>query len=122
MAMSWLSRKVGLSHDIFGEVMKARDAQTRWLADLTMEVSEEKGLPVILLGTSFKANSSLEDGSAALLLYQYLCRKGANVLDRYDPHVHDVIRDPGGPYDRPAVFFISTNHDLWPTWTQQAAL
>jgi UDP-glucose 6-dehydrogenase len=116
IAMSWLSREIDLSRDIFEDVMLAREAQTAWLANLTVQASREKNLPIVLLGTTFKKNAPYEDGSPARLFLQYLHWRNADVLDRYDPHVHDVIRDPEKPYDQAAIFFIGTNHDIWPTW------
>src|SRR2546423_972039 len=63
IALSWLSAEAGLSHDIFGDVMRARESQTEWLADLIAE--RANGLPVVGLGKAFKPESDLAAGSPA---------------------------------------------------------
>jgi UDPglucose 6-dehydrogenase len=105
IALSWLSERLELSHDIFGDIMEAREHQTEWLADLIAERAD--GLPVVLLGKAFKPESHLTAGSPATLLASILAERGVE-FDHHDPHV-----DGAGPpiADRePSLFFVATGH------------
>jgi UDPglucose 6-dehydrogenase len=103
IALSWLARKLDLSFDWFESVMKAREKQTEWLADLMCEYSLPKGL----IGYSFKAESNICTGSAALLLESILRERGVEVF-RYDPIVEGIARDLSQL--EPHVFLLGTNH------------
>ena len=46
IALSWLAREVGLSHDVFEDIMVAREHQCDWLADLMLEQQRRSGLTV----------------------------------------------------------------------------
>lgn len=100
IALSWLAREVGLSHDIFTDVMSARDDQTRWLAEL---VDRFQGR-VTVLGKAFKADSNVTAGSAAVLLASMLASRGRDVR-AFDPFVDD-----GEPPLDGEIFVIATNH------------
>lgn len=104
IALSWLSEQVGLSHDIFTDIMRAREDQTGWLADLVVE--RAAGLPVVILGKAFKPETELADGSPALLLAELLRERGIP-FTHHDHHV-----DGGSPLQEtdPCVFFVATQH------------
>lgn len=103
IAMSWLARKLELSHDWFDSLMTARERQTEFLADLMGRFD----LPKAILGYAYKPGTNLTYGSAALLLKNILVERGHKVLLR-DPHV-----DGGGIDLRdlaPHVFLIGARH------------
>jgi UDPglucose 6-dehydrogenase len=105
IALSWLSGEADLSHDIFADVMQARENQTQWLADLIAE--HANGLPVVVLGKAFKPESDLTDGSPALLLASILEERGLEFA-HHDRHI-----DGAGPPiegQSPSLFFIATRH------------
>lgn len=105
IALSWLANRVGLSHDIFTDVMRARERQTEWLADLIGERAD--GLPVVILGKAFKPESHLTDGSPASLLATILEERGV----RFDHHDHHVDGGGVGIEDRESsLFFVATRH------------
>ena len=104
IALSWLAREVGLSHDIFDDVMQAREGQTAWLADLIAE--RANGLPVTILGKAFKPGSNLVAGSPALLLANLLEQRGV----RFTQHDHHVDGNGAGPPASPGLYFIATRH------------
>ena len=111
IAMSHLARQRGLSFDLFECIMKAREEQTKWLANKVVRAATASGLPVIVLGKSFKAGSNLTVGSPALLL--------SNILQNmqvphevFDPHV-DLESDK--PI-KPAVYVVATNHPEFQNW------
>lgn len=105
IALSWLSRELGLSHDIFDDVMQARELQAGWLADLVVQHAGE--LPIVILGKAFKPESDLTDGSPALLLASLLEARGIRVAHQdahVDPHVPPIDQQP------PSLFFVATKH------------
>jgi UDPglucose 6-dehydrogenase len=105
IALSWLAREVGLSHDLFTDVMQARDDQTAWLAELIDERS--RGRPVVLLGKAYKPESDLTSGSPALLLAAMLEQRGI-AFTHLDHRVDGGRLELG--IDAAALFFVATKH------------
>ena len=103
IAMSWLARQLPLSHDMFENLMVARENQTEWLADLMCE----HDLPKAIIGYSFKAETNLTVGSPALLLRVILEERGIHPF-LYDPHVEGAYRDLSKM--EPHVFLIGAKH------------
>jgi UDPglucose 6-dehydrogenase len=110
IAMSWLARHLPLSHDIFENMMTARERQTEWLADL-MCAHE---LPKAIIGYSFKAGTNLTVGSPALLLKAVLEERGFGPL-MYDPLVEGIERDLSAL--APHVFLIGARHQAFKALT-----
>lgn len=109
IALSWLAQEVGLSYDLFGRLMEAREAHTGFLMGL---VRQHRGdLPVVLLGEAFKRNTAITAGSPALLLNHMLAVQGIenNILD---PHTGRGMQRPPGA----ACFVITTCHNAWMTF------
>lgn len=104
IALSWLARKLNLSHDIFEDLMVAREQQTAWLSNSLFRARRDSNLPIVLMGRAYKANVNLTIGSPALLLGYYLKESNTEFMS-YDPYL-----DKKAP-DYPAIYFISTNHD-----------
>lgn len=115
IAMSWLARKLYLSHDIFSDIMICREDQTYFLID---EIERNAvGQSVLILGKAYKPETNLTYGSPALLLYNLYVRHRERLeglqsgphfeIDIYDPFV-DIERQP--PIDRHRTFFIATKH------------
>lgn len=75
IALSWLANKLDLSYDFFKDIIRMREQQTLNIAELVSQV----GLPVCILGKSFKPDTHLTDGSTAMLLGYYLERLGYDV-------------------------------------------
>lgn len=103
IAMSWLARQLTLSHDLFENLMTARENQTEWLANLMCE----HDLPKAIIGYSFKAASNLTVGSSALLLRAILEERGIHPF-LYDPHVDGFCCDLASM--KPHVFLIGAKH------------
>lgn len=103
IALSWLSERMGLSVDIFGFLMKARDSQTSWQAQLCRESSDISGLPIRICGREYKAESNLQVGSPSRLLKSILGD---------DASWQDVPPNE----EEPAVFFIGVNHWRYQEW------
>ncbi len=110
IALSHLSRRLGLSFDWFRAVMEQRQRQTEWLADL---VEAHRGSrDVVLLGRSFKAGTNILTGSAAVLLQSFLEERGLNVRS-WDPLVDEGVPPPSG---RPFCYFVGTKHPEFRDW------
>jgi UDPglucose 6-dehydrogenase len=108
IALSWLSQEVDLSFDWYDNLMKCREHQTEWLADLIIENKKEKNLPVIVLGKTFKKETNLVTGSPSILLRNILEEMG-EVVEMFDPWIDEI----NPPLENPAIFFIGTNHDIF---------
>lgn len=103
IAMSWLAKELNLSHNFFEDIMKAREDQTEFLADLIME---HEG-PYFILGKTFKEETNLTVGSPAILLYNILKERGIEVT-HIDPFVDDADFDlVKGTY------FVATRHKFF---------
>jgi UDPglucose 6-dehydrogenase len=108
IALSWLSQKVDLSFDWYDNLMKCREDQTEWLADIIIEKKIKSDLPVIILGKTFKKETNLVTGSPSILLRNILEEKGHRVT-MFDPWIDQETP----PLSEKAIFFIGTNHDLF---------
>ncbi len=91
IALSWLARELGLSFDLFGALMEAREAHAEWLASMTPDGA-------VLFGRVFKPGTKLTDGSGALLLASILTEQGKTFIhaEMPTPGMFNVIcvRDP----------------------------
>lgn len=111
IALSWLSRKLKLSHDFFDNLMVARENQTEWLANL-MEIEWQKtGLDYVILGRTFKPETNLTTGSPAILLENILTEQGFSVMS-YDPYLDESL-----PEFPPSIFLIGTKHPQFQTFS-----
>jgi len=108
IAMSWLAKKINLSHDFFEDIMIAREDQTEWLANLCLEHK----LPICLLGKSFKPETNIVTGSPALLLNNLLIEKGIPTI-HIDPYTDEDFQAEFCKIQVPTVFFIATKHELF---------
>jgi UDPglucose 6-dehydrogenase len=111
IALSWLSQELDLSHDWFDNIMKQRENQTDWLADLIEEHSN--GLPINILGKSFKPETNIATGSPSVLLKNILEERGHPVFI-WDPYVDEPWEEIKRMYDdsetESQLYFIGTKH------------
>ncbi len=104
IALSHLSKRLGLSFDWFEAIMMQRERGTEWLADLV--VDHAAGREIVLLGKGFKPESSIQTGSLSLLLKAILEERGHHVR-AWDPYIDEASAPPsGGPF----CYFIATRH------------
>jgi UDPglucose 6-dehydrogenase len=110
IAMSWLSRKLNLSHDFFHDLMIAREHQTEWLADLCQNTNKN----VCILGKSFKPETNITTGSPSVLLYNILKERNVNVeiIDPYSDSKEDFERVFSSK-DANTLFFLGTRHEFF---------
>jgi len=108
IALSALAQQLGLSYDWYEHLMKCREAQAEWLADMMMSYT----LPKVILGITFKPETDLVTGSPALLIKNLLEEKGATV-HTYDPDLPETTdKLPTGA----AVFLIGCKKDEFVGW------
>ena len=86
IALSYLARKVNLSFDWYDALMKQRERQTQWLADILMFQCRKTGMDPIILGMTFKKETNLTVGSPALLLANLVNDVELTV---FDPHLDE---------------------------------
>lgn len=97
IALSWLAEEAGMSHNVWEDLMAAREDYETWHAAVLLEAAEEREQPIVLLGTAFKPETDIVTGSPAMLMANLLRAAGTRFL-----HVDDM--DP----PLPAVYFIAT--------------
>ena len=118
IALSWLSRKLNLSHDWFDNIMKQREKQTDWLANLIEETSFKykgcyDGYPIKILGKSFKPETNITTGSPSILLKNIL-EERKHEVEIWDPYVDDSENDS---QQEPMIYFIGTKHPDFTTYS-----
>jgi UDPglucose 6-dehydrogenase len=102
IALSHIAKEVELSHNIFEDMMKAREDHAAWLAEVAADTANKFELPLILLGKSFKPETNIQTGSPALLMANILKEKGVKFQ-----HFENT------DLTRPAVYFIATQHEKY---------
>lgn len=113
IALSALAQRHGVI-DFMGGLNVAREEHTRWLASITVHWQEMTGLPVAILGKSYKPEVAMLDGSPALLLADIFNEAGVDfthcdsfVDNNQQLELCDFVTDG------PCVFFIATRHDSY---------
>lgn len=102
IALSYIAEQVGLSHNLFEDLMKAREDHMAWLAKEASVLASKHQMPLIVLGRSFKPETNIETGSPAVLL--------SNILKEYG-QVHEHVEDI--TTETPAVFVVATQHERY---------
>ena len=111
IALSYLARKFKLSYNWYDNIMKQRESQTEWLADLIIENKGDRQINI--LGKTFKPETNIITGSPSILLKNILEEKGETVR-MWDPYVDssDIMKVKDDyKWDKiPQLFFIGTKH------------
>ena len=114
IALSYLAQKLNLSYNWYDGIMKQRERQTVWLANLCMKHAE--GKKINILGKCFKPETNLTLGSPSILLKNILEERGQEVV-MWDPWVDDndimKVKDKYKWDKVPQLFFIGTKHEVW---------
>ena len=107
IALAWLSNELGLKENYYENMMKCRDFQTEYIANIIHKYkTKHPDLDVILLGKSFKPNTNLTVGSPATLLMNILKEQNVDVAKHFDPYI-----DTEPIKLEKAIYCISTKHD-----------
>lgn len=113
IALSALAMQQGTSVNLMGFLVAAREMHAAWLVSIIRHWLEMTNFPLVLLGKTYKPGVASTAGSPALLV--------ANMLDDQEikfAHVDHMVdgHDTIGQvvhYDRPCVFFIATQHEVY---------
>lgn len=120
IAMSWLADKLKMRSNIFDDLAMSREKQAEWLVDLLIQHGE--GLPKVILGTAFKAESNITAGSAAILCGALLKCRGMPFV-QYDPFVDGVVQHFGRAWCENSkdvcAYLIATKHKAFQDWNFQ---
>jgi UDPglucose 6-dehydrogenase len=104
IALSCLAKKIGLSFNLFDSLMTAREKHMEWLAQLFVEKVKTKKLPGVILGKSFKPETNITTGSAAILLSR-IVKESKIKFSHYEFDYPKKL--PVG------VYFIATQHERY---------
>jgi UDPglucose 6-dehydrogenase len=104
IALAWLAEYTGMSHNIWDDLMTAREDYEFWHAELAAGAADEFDLPLVLLGRAFKPETDIETGSAAVLMANILTNWAVDFV-----HVNDIASDE--LYE--AVYFIATKNERY---------
>lgn len=106
IALSYIAEKVNLSHNIFEDLMYAREDHMDWLAQEAIDLSMKYELPLVVLGRSFKPETNIETGSPSVLMVNIIREYGHPVV-----HEEDIQELPV------AVFVIGTRHERYASYS-----
>ena len=114
IALSYLAKKLNLSYNWYDNIMKQREKQTEWLADLIIKHKGDKRINI--LGKCFKPETNITTGSPSILLKNILEERGEKVI-MWDPWVDatDVmkVKDEYEWDTIPQLFFIGCKHEAF---------
>jgi UDPglucose 6-dehydrogenase len=99
IAMSWLADEIGLSHNFFDDMMRARDDYEAWHGEVASKIADENGHQLIILGRAFKPDTNIETGSASRLMSSQIQVEHSHVEDLEDLPI--------------ATYFIGTKHQRY---------
>lgn len=110
IAMSALARKHNLSVDFMGFLTTAREYHARWQASIIVKWHELTGLPVTILGKSYKPEVNSIAGSPAMLLATLLGETDIRFIHS-DYVVDGTNADVTASAFTARIFFIATKHE-----------
>jgi len=101
IAMNWLAQDINMDYDFFGNIMGIRESQAQGLAKKLCSY----GLPVVILGQSYKPNVAFNEGSYTRLVGHYVSELGSEL------YYHDPLINIEHTGNEPSVYLISYHHD-----------
>lgn len=114
IAMSWLSNKLGIKNNYYDFIMRKRESQTDFFADIIEKQMNCQSFDVIILGTAFKPQTNIETGSTAILLKNLLLKRNIQ-CKTYDPYINkNKIELMKG------IYFIGCKHEIFKTYNFDA--
>lgn len=82
IALSWLAKDSNLGYDLFHAINKSREEQAKKMAQKLLEFNN----PIVLLGTQYKPNTLLTDGSYTLLIAAFIQQAGGECYVNNHPN------------------------------------
>ncbi len=105
IALSYLADKVGLSHNFFEDIMRARENHMRWLAAILFANASINGMTAVVLGKSFKPETNITTGSPAMLVMDILTEYKSLNVQQYEFDLPEQLSV--------AVYLIATQHQAY---------
>jgi len=88
IALRWLAKDLGLGYDLFESIMTAREKQAETMAKAIIQ----HGKNIYFTSDSYKAGTSLVDGSYSLLVQHYVRENGGKIANGFDTPVEVIVR------------------------------
>jgi len=72
IALRYMAKELDLGYDLFDSIMLSREIQAKNIANRLIDLSAEYGLPVVIMGKSYKPGVEYTDGSYSLLIGSFI--------------------------------------------------
>ena len=72
IALRYMAKEYEIGYDLFDAIMKSRELQAKNIANKLIELHNEKELPIVILGETYKPGVPYFDGSYTKLIAHYL--------------------------------------------------
>ena len=92
IALRFLAQQLDLGYDLFDSVVRSREQQAKNMADTLVAY----GLPIVIVGKSYKPLVEYENGSSSILVGHYVQQRGA-ALYYHDEVIGEYPPDGIGP-------------------------
>ena len=88
IALRWLAKDLDLGYDMFASIMTAREKQAENMALAILE----HGKVIHFTSDSYKAGTSLTDGSFSLLVQHYVLKHGGQIGNGFNVPINVIVR------------------------------
>ena len=72
IALRYMAKELDLGYDLFDSIMLSREIQAKNMANRLIDLSAEYGLPIVIMGKSYKPGVEYTDGSYSLLIGSFI--------------------------------------------------
>ena len=72
IALRYMAKELDLGYDLFDSIMLSREIQAKNMANRLIDLSAEYGLPMVIMGKSYKPGVEYTDGSYSLLIGSFI--------------------------------------------------
>lgn len=90
IALSWLSKELGLGYDLFGAISHSREQQTKNFAKFVADICKKEKKSCVINGKAYKPSVPYTIGSPSVLLAGYINELGVDV-NYADPETEDIL-------------------------------
>lgn len=90
IALSWLSKELGLGYDLFGAISQSREQQTKNFAKFVANICKKENKSCVINGKAYKPSVPYTIGSPSVLLAGYINELGVDV-NYADPETEDIL-------------------------------
>jgi UDPglucose 6-dehydrogenase len=82
IALRYMAKELDLGYDLFDSIMLSREIQAKNIANKLIDLSIEYGLPVVIMGKSYKPGVEYTDGSYSLLIGSFVLEVEYDTIDK----------------------------------------